>query len=69
MALSAIAAAAAAAPLLFSSLWRSVSSAFGRSRPPARFTTRDSFARGTGDYAVVDDDEGELLGDESDEEV
>jgi hypothetical protein len=34
-----------------------------------RFTTRDSFARGRGDYAVVDDDEGELLGDESDEEV
>ncbi|TPX07022.1 uncharacterized protein E0L32_011090 [Thyridium curvatum] len=35
-----------------------------------RFTTRDSFARGRGDYAAVaDDDEGELLGDESDEEV
>ncbi len=34
-----------------------------------RFTTRDSFARGSGDYAVVDDDEGELLGEESDEEV
>ncbi|KAK3936073.1 hypothetical protein QBC46DRAFT_37611 [Diplogelasinospora grovesii] len=34
-----------------------------------RFTTRDSFARGRGDYASVDDDEGELLGDESDEEV
>jgi hypothetical protein len=38
----------------------------GRSR---RFTTRDSFARGRGDYAIVDEDEGELLGDESDEEV
>jgi len=34
-----------------------------------RFTTRDSFARGRGGYAVVDEDEGELLGDESDEEV
>ncbi|CAK7234320.1 vacuolar protein sorting/targeting protein PEP1 [Sporothrix curviconia] len=34
-----------------------------------RFTTRDSFARGRGDYAIVDDDEGELLGDDSDEEV
>ncbi|KAK4150558.1 hypothetical protein C8A00DRAFT_36836 [Chaetomidium leptoderma] len=34
-----------------------------------RFTTRDSFARGSGDYAVVDDDEGELLGEDSDEEV
>ncbi|KIH95132.1 vacuolar protein sorting protein [Sporothrix brasiliensis 5110] len=34
-----------------------------------RFTTRDSFARGRGDYAIVDDDEGELLGDDSDEDV
>jgi hypothetical protein len=34
-----------------------------------RFTTRDSFARGRDDYAVVDEDEGELLGDDSDEEV
>lgn len=38
----------------------------GGSRP---FTTRDSFARGRGDYAAVDDDEGELLGEDSDEEV
>lgn len=38
----------------------------GGSRP---FTTRDSFARGRGDYATVDDDEGELLGEDSDEEV
>lgn len=36
---------------------------------PRPFTTRDSFARGRGDYAGVDDDEGELLGDDSDEEV
>jgi hypothetical protein len=56
-----------ALPLLVSSIWRSASTALGRSRP-ARFTTRDSFARGRGDYAAVDDD-GELLGDESDEEV
>lgn len=35
-----------------------------------RFTTRDSFARGSGDYAIIPDDEGELLGeDDSDEEV
>ncbi|POS74967.1 vacuolar protein sorting/targeting protein PEP1 [Diaporthe helianthi] len=40
--------------------------ALGRNRP---FTTRDSFARGRGDYAHVDDDEGELLGEDSDEEV
>jgi len=57
-----------ALPLLAASLWRSVSSALGRSSS-TRFTTRDSFARGRGDYAVVDEDEGELLGEESDEEV
>lgn len=34
-----------------------------------RFTTRDSFARGRSDYAGIDEDEGELLGDDSDEEV
>jgi hypothetical protein len=33
------------------------------------YTSRSSFARGRGDYAVVDPDEGELLGDDSDEEV
>lgn len=38
----------------------------GGARP---FTTRDSFARATGDYAVGDEDEGELLGDESEDEV
>lgn len=39
------------------------------SRGPRRFTTRDSFARGMGDYADVDDVEGELLGDDSDEDI
>ncbi|RAL59126.1 hypothetical protein DID88_006773 [Monilinia fructigena] len=63
-------AVAQAIPLLASSLWRSASSALGRSQPSnRRFTTRDSFARGRGDYAVVDEDEGELLGDDSDDEV
>ena len=61
-------AVAQAIPLLVSSLWRSASSAFGGSSTRV-FTTRDSFARGRGDYAVVDEDEGELLGDESDEDV
>lgn len=82
MFLSALVAIAQALPLLAASLWRSASSAFGggasRGRfggvpglggGDRRFTTRDSFARGRGDYAVVDEDEGELLGDESDEEV
>lgn len=85
MLLSALVAIAQALPLLAASLWRSASSAFGRNGGSARgrfggvasglgggdrrFTTRDSFARGRGDYAVVDEDEGELLGEESDEEV
>jgi hypothetical protein len=41
----------------------------GRSGRTQRFTTRDSFARGRGEFAGIDEDEGELLGDESDEEV
>lgn len=68
IALAALVAVAQALPLLASSLWRSASSALRRGNT-ARFTTRDSFARGRGDYAIVDEDEGELLGDESDEEV
>ena len=55
-----------AIPLLAASLWRSASGLFNRNK---RFTTRDSFARGRGDYAVVDTDEGELLGEDSDEDV
>lgn len=62
-------AVAQALPLLASSLWRSAASALGRNTSNRRFTTRDSFARGRGDYAVVDEDEGELLGEDSDEEV
>ncbi|OLN81413.1 Vacuolar protein sorting/targeting protein 10 [Colletotrichum chlorophyti] len=80
IALSAIVAVVAALPLVASAVWRSATSAYERvsggsrgswlsGRGNRRFTTRDSFARGRGDYAVVDDDEGELLGDDSDEEV
>jgi hypothetical protein len=69
MAIAALVAVCVALPLLASSLWRSVSGAIGRGSGATRFTTRDSFARGRGDYAVVDDDEGELLGEDSDEEV
>lgn len=61
-------AVARALPLLAASLWRSTTSLFSRGGGRT-FTTRDSFARGRGDYAIVDEDEGELLGDESDEEV
>ncbi|TGJ82716.1 hypothetical protein E0Z10_g6040 [Xylaria hypoxylon] len=84
IAVSATVAIIGALPLLASSVWRTVSSTFTRlsgredgggryswlrSGGPRRFTTRDSFARGRGDYAIVDDDEGELLGDDSDDEV
>lgn len=85
VALSAIVAVVGAAPLLVSALWRSARAAAERwglvrgsgrggwsrlnGAGTRRFTTRDSFARGSGDYSIVDDDEGELLGEESDEEV
>ncbi|KAI0196247.1 hypothetical protein EV127DRAFT_331292 [Xylaria flabelliformis] len=84
IAVSAVVAVIGALPLVASSVWRTVSSAFkklsrrgdgsGRyswlpSGGPRRFTTRDSFARGRGDYAIVDEDEGELLGEDSDDEV
>ncbi|CAJ2513346.1 Uu.00g014650.m01.CDS01 [Anthostomella pinea] len=81
VAVSAVVAVVGALPLLAGSLWRSVSSLFGRGDSGGssyswlrggsqrRFTTRDSFARGRGDYAIADEDEGELLGDDSDEEV
>jgi len=68
MLIAGVVAVVAALPMLASSLWKMVSGALGTSRN-TRFTTRDSFARGRGTYAAVDDDEGELLGDESDEEV
>ncbi|KAL9003755.1 MAG: hypothetical protein Q9188_003395 [Gyalolechia gomerana] len=65
MAVSGVVAVLAAVPLLVGSLWRGVSGLFGASR--GRYTTRGSFARGRGDYAVVDEDE--LLGEDDDEEV
>ncbi|KAK5654968.1 hypothetical protein OQA88_6726 [Cercophora sp. LCS_1] len=80
--LSALVAVASTIPVVASSIWRAARGAAegfgwggsrgGWSRVPngtRRYTTRDSFARGTGDYGMGDDDEGELLGDESDEEV
>ncbi|KAF5011665.1 hypothetical protein FDECE_2240 [Fusarium decemcellulare] len=76
IAISAVAAVVAAIPLVVTSLWRSTTGVYERVQSrnrggnwSRRYTTRDSFARGRGDYAVVDDDEGELLGEESDEEV
>lgn len=76
IAVSALAAVVASLPLVLTSLWRTTTGAYerisNRSRGgnwSRRYTTRDSFARGRGDYSMVDDDEGELLGEESDEEV
>lgn len=75
IAISAAAAILASLPLLVGSLVRSASSSFGNRghgrswfSSTARFTTRDSFARSRGAYTVVEDVEGELLGEDSDEE-
>lgn len=72
-AVSALVAVLAALPMVVGGLARAVASRFGRggdrgayARP---YTSRSSFQRGRGDYAVVDPDEGELLGEDSDEEV
>ncbi|PKS10503.1 hypothetical protein jhhlp_002255 [Lomentospora prolificans] len=82
IAVSAVVAVVATVPLAATSLWRAATSTYqrvsggssggGRSwlyGGTRRFTTRDSFARGMGDYADVDDVEGELLGEDSDEEI
>ena len=66
MAVSAIVAVVAATPVLLGSVWRGVKGLFGGGR---RYTTRDSFARGRGNYVGVDPDEDELLGEDEDEEV
>jgi len=69
MLLSGVVAVLAAMPMVVGSLWKAVSTRLGRSGEQRPFTSRRSFQRGRGDYAVVDPDEGELLGEESDEEV
>jgi hypothetical protein len=76
--ISGLVAVAVATPLLLASLWRSAKSAMGmetRGRYGAlnggrTYTSRSSFARGRGEFGAEQvEDEGELLGDESDEEV
>lgn len=80
VAVSAVVALVAALPVVAAALWRSATSAYERvsggsggggwfGGGPRRFTTRDSFARGRGVYTSIEDVEGELLGDDSDEEV
>ncbi|KAK4189727.1 hypothetical protein QBC35DRAFT_379527 [Podospora australis] len=82
VALSAVVAVLGAIPLVAAALWRTARGAAERfgwggggrgswsrlSGAERRFTTRDSFARGSSDYDIVGEDEGELLGDESDDE-
>lgn len=72
LAVSGVVAIIGAIPLVLGALWRFASERMGgRSGYGGRtYNSRSSFARGRGDYAVVDPmDEGELLGDDSDEEV
>lgn len=84
IAVSALAAVVGALPLVAAAVWRTARGAAERwgvgggggrgswSRlggGDRRYTSRDSFARGRTDYTIVDDDEGELLGDDSDEEA
>lgn len=71
MLISGVVAVVAALPMVLGSLWKTINTRLGRggsgyTRP---YTSRSSFQRGRGDYAVVDPDEGELLGDDSDEDI
>ncbi|KAF1842661.1 vacuolar protein sorting/targeting protein 10 [Cucurbitaria berberidis CBS 394.84] len=68
-AVSGLVAVVAAIPLLIGSLWRFAAGRMGGGYGGRTYTSRSSFARGRGDYAVVDPDEGELLGEDSDEDV
>jgi hypothetical protein len=73
-AVSGLVAVVAALPLLVGAAWRWAAGRMGGGGGGygyggRTYTSRSSFARGRGDYAVVDPDEGELLGDESDEDV
>lgn len=75
-AISGVVAVVAAIPLLAASLWRSASGWMpvrGGGRVGGygqrTYTSRSSFARGRADYTSVDADEGELLGEDSDEDV
>ncbi|QIW97149.1 hypothetical protein AMS68_002667 [Peltaster fructicola] len=76
LALSAAVAIVVAIPMVISTVWRTVSSRLGRSSGGRygsygghRYTSRGSFQRGRGNYSVIDPDEGELLGDESEDEM
>jgi hypothetical protein len=69
IALSGVVAVIAALPMLAGSLWRLIETRLGRHRSGGfsnrPYTSRSSFQRG--DYAVMDPDEGEFLGDSDDD--
>ena len=74
MVISGVVAVTAAIPMFVGSFWNLLSSRFSRNRTrdwAARpYTSRSSFTRGRGNYAGVrDDDEGQLLGDDSEDEI
>ncbi|KAK5174485.1 vacuolar protein sorting/targeting protein PEP1 [Saxophila tyrrhenica] len=70
MALSGVVAVLAALPMVVGTVYSAIASRVGRrSGGGGAYTSRSSFARGRHDYAAVPDDEGELLGEDSEEEI
>jgi hypothetical protein len=67
-AISGLVAVVAAVPMVVGMAWRTLSNRFGGGYSGRTYTTRSSFARGRGHYTAVDADEGELLGDESEDD-
>ena len=57
----------ASTPLLLSSLWRNITGLLGTYTSSA-YTSRGSFVRNTGAYTVVDNDEGDLFGEDSEDD-
>jgi hypothetical protein len=70
-AISGLVAVLAAVPMAIAGIWRFVAQRVGGGAAynGRTYNSRSSFSRGRGDYAVVDHDEGELLGEDSDEDV
>lgn len=67
MAISGVAAAVMALPILITSVGRSLYSTITKRNQ--RYTSRSSFARGRGLYSAVSSDEADLLGEDSDDEA
>lgn len=67
MLLSGVVAIIVSAPLLVSSFWRSITSTFF-TYTNGTYISRSSFSRNAGAYSVVDNDDGDLLGEDSEGE-